>query len=60
MADAVYVGDAPYDIQAALAAGCGAVGVTWGMATAAMLEEAGADAVAETPRGAGHDPAGCA
>ena len=49
VADAVYVGDAPYDIQAALAAGCGAVGVTWGMATADVLWEAGAHEVAETP-----------
>jgi pyrophosphatase PpaX len=48
-ADAVYVGDAPYDIEAALAAGCGAVGVTWGMASRAVLETAGAEAVAETP-----------
>ncbi len=49
VSDAVYVGDAPYDIEAALAAGCGAVGVTWGMATAAVLEASGAEAVAETP-----------
>jgi pyrophosphatase PpaX len=48
-ADAVYVGDAPYDIEAAVAAGCGAVGVTWGVATAGVLAAAGADAVAETP-----------
>jgi pyrophosphatase PpaX len=49
LADAVYVGDAPYDIQAAVAAGCGAVGVTWGMATAEVLWSAGAHEVAETP-----------
>jgi pyrophosphatase PpaX len=47
--DAVYVGDAPYDMEAARAAGCGAVGVTWGVASADMLEGAGADAIAETP-----------
>jgi pyrophosphatase PpaX len=28
--DAVYVGDSPYDMQAARAGGLGAVGVTWG------------------------------
>jgi pyrophosphatase PpaX len=49
VSDAVYVGDAPYDMEAARAAGCGAVGVTWGVATAAVLTAAGADAVAETP-----------
>ena len=48
-ADAVYVGDAPYDIEAAVAAGCSAVGVTWGVATAEVLAAAGADAVARTP-----------
>jgi pyrophosphatase PpaX len=48
-AEAVYVGDAPYDIEAARAAGCGAVGVTWGVAAADVLRDAGADAVAATP-----------
>jgi pyrophosphatase PpaX len=48
-ADAAYVGDAPYDIAAAKAAGCGAVGVTWGVATADVLHDAGADEVATTP-----------
>ncbi len=48
-ADAAYVGDAPYDIAAAKAAGCGAVGVTWGVAAADVLHGAGADAVATTP-----------
>jgi len=48
-ADAVYVGDAPYDIAAARAAGCGAVGVTWGVASADVLRDAGADEVATTP-----------
>jgi pyrophosphatase PpaX len=49
VADAVYVGDAPYDIEAGRAAGCGTVGVTWGVATAAVLAAAGADAIAATP-----------
>jgi pyrophosphatase PpaX len=48
-AGAAYVGDAPYDIAAARGAGCGAVGVTWGVASAHVLREAGADEVAETP-----------
>ena len=48
-ADAVYVGDAPYDIEAARAAGCAAVGVTWGAASAQALHAAGADAVATSP-----------
>jgi pyrophosphatase PpaX len=46
-ADAAYVGDAVFDLAAARAAGCGFVGVTWGVGTAAEL--AGADAIAETP-----------
>ena len=47
--EAAYVGDAPYDIAAARAAGCGAVGVTWGVASGDVLRDAGADEVAETP-----------
>jgi pyrophosphatase PpaX len=46
---AVYVGDAPYDVQAARAAGCGAIAVTWGAATAARLAEERPDALVETP-----------
>jgi pyrophosphatase PpaX len=34
---AVYVGDAPYDLQAAQAAGMAAVGVTWGVFPAETL-----------------------
>lgn len=29
--DAVYIGDSPFDLQAATAAGCAAIGVTWGV-----------------------------
>ena len=45
---AAYVGDAPWDIQAARAAGCAAVAVTWGAATADRLREEEPDALAET------------
>jgi pyrophosphatase PpaX len=46
-ADAIYVGDSPYDMQAARAAGVHALGVTWGAFTIDTLQEAGADAVIE-------------
>jgi pyrophosphatase PpaX len=47
-ADAAYVGDSPFDAQAARAAGVHAVGVTWGrMFGRHQLGEA--DAVADTP-----------
>lgn len=29
--EAVYIGDSPFDLQAAAAAGCAAIGVTWGV-----------------------------
>lgn len=29
--DAVYIGDSPFDLQSAAAAGCAAIGVTWGV-----------------------------
>jgi pyrophosphatase PpaX len=45
-ADAAYVGDATYDLMAARAAGCAAIGVTWGVASRDEL--ATADAVAGT------------
>ncbi len=47
--EAVYVGDAHFDIEAGKAAGCAAVGVTWGAASAEVLYAAGADAVATSP-----------
>jgi pyrophosphatase PpaX len=46
VADAAYVGDAVPDLEAARAAGCAAIGVTWGVASRADL--AGADAIAAT------------
>lgn len=48
-AEALFVGDSPYDMQAARAAGVHALGVTWGAFTAAVLEDAGAEAVIARP-----------
>jgi pyrophosphatase PpaX len=47
-AQALYVGDAVVDIEAARAAGCAAVGVTWGAGVAADLHAAAPLAVVET------------
>ena len=46
---AVYVGDAPSDLQAARAAGVAAVGVTWGAFSYAGLAVEHPDAIATTP-----------
>jgi pyrophosphatase PpaX len=46
---ACYVGDSPFDIESGRAAGVVTIGVTWGFFARAALEEAGADAIAETP-----------
>lgn len=43
-----YVGDAPFDIRAARAAGITAVGVTWGFFPRDALEAEGADVVVDT------------
>jgi pyrophosphatase PpaX len=48
--DAVYVGDSPFDVRAAKAAGIHAVAVTWGgIHPRERLEAEGPDAVVETP-----------
>jgi len=48
-ADAVYVGDSPFDMSAAKAGGLHAIGVTWGgVHDRSLLSEA--DEVVETPR----------
>ncbi len=47
---AAYVGDAASDLRAAHAAGCAAVGVTWGAASRAELEAEAPYAIAETGR----------
>jgi pyrophosphatase PpaX len=46
---AVFVGDSPYDMQAARAAGVHALGVGWGAFTASTLYDAGAEVVLERP-----------
>lgn len=46
-ADCVYVGDATVDVEAAQAAGMGAVAVTWGAGERALLAAAGPDAVVD-------------
>jgi pyrophosphatase PpaX len=45
--DCVYVGDATVDVQAARAAGMGAVAVTWGAGERPLLEAANPDAVVD-------------
>lgn len=51
--DAVYVGDAPYDVQAARAAGCAAVAVTWGAAPVDRLERERPDRIVHSPAALG-------
>jgi pyrophosphatase PpaX len=46
---AMYVGDSPYDMQCARAAGVHAVGVSWGAFTTATLREAGAEVILQRP-----------
>jgi phosphoglycolate phosphatase len=48
-ADAVLVGDRRFDVEAARAHGAGSIGVTWGIGSRAELEEAGAEAIVDTP-----------
>ena len=45
----IYVGDSPYDMHAAKAAGVHALGVMWGAFNTETLLDAGADAVLRTP-----------
>lgn len=47
-ARACYVGDAPFDIQAAQAAGVAAIGVTWGFFAREVLVELAPDAIVDT------------
>jgi pyrophosphatase PpaX len=47
--DAIFVGDSPYDMQAARAAGVHALGVAWGAFTIQTLVDAGAEAVIQRP-----------
>ncbi|MGI9117552.1 MAG: HAD-IA family hydrolase [Gaiellales bacterium] len=48
-AEAVYVGDSPFDLQAAAAAGCAAIGVTWGVFRREALAAEGPTAIVDTP-----------
>jgi pyrophosphatase PpaX len=47
-ARACYVGDAPFDIDAATAAGVTAIGVTWGFFTRETLADLGPDVIVDT------------
>ncbi len=47
-ARACYVGDAPFDIQAAQAAGIAAIGVTWGFFVRGVIETLAPDAIVDT------------
>jgi pyrophosphatase PpaX len=47
--DALFVGDSPYDMQAARAAGVHALGVAWGAFTVPTLFDAGAEEVLRHP-----------
>ena len=48
-ADAVYVGDSPFDLQAARAAGCACIGVTWGAFRREALAAEDPIAIVDTP-----------
>jgi pyrophosphatase PpaX len=48
-ADAMFVGDSPYDMQSGRAAGVHAVGVAWGAFATDTLVEAGADVILQRP-----------
>ncbi len=45
---ACYVGDAPFDVQAAQAAGVTAIGVTWGFFTRDVIESLSPDVIVDT------------
>ncbi|MBS7458369.1 HAD-IA family hydrolase [Coralloluteibacterium stylophorae] len=49
-ADAVMIGDRRYDILGARAHGLRGIGVLWGFGDRVELEDAGADAIAESPQ----------
>ena len=46
---AVYIGDSPFDLQAANAAGCAAIGVTWGVFRREALAVEAPLAIVDTP-----------
>ncbi len=47
--EAVYIGDSPFDLQAANAGGCAAIAVTWGAFDRATLEQEDPVAIVDTP-----------
>lgn len=47
--DSIVIGDSEVDIETAKAAGCHAVGVTWGFRDRSVLEKAGAERMINTP-----------
>ena len=47
--DALFVGDSPYDMQAARAAGVHALGVAWGAFSVHTLQNAGAESILHRP-----------
>ena len=49
VADAVLVGDSPFDLRAGRAAGVATIGVTWGFFERPALEHEGPDVVVDTP-----------
>ena len=49
-AGACYVGDAPFDLRAARAAGVAAIGVTWGFFSREALEAEEPDLIVDTPK----------
>ena len=46
---AVYIGDSPFDLQSANAAGCAAIGVTWGVFKREVLAQEHPLAIVDTP-----------
>jgi pyrophosphatase PpaX len=46
---AVYIGDSPFDLQSANAAGCAAIGVTWGVFNRDTLAAEHPHAIVDTP-----------
>lgn len=46
--ECAYIGDSPFDMRAAVAAGCTAIGVTWGMFSAKALAAEHADFIVDS------------
>ena len=46
---AVYIGDSPFDLQSANAAGCASIGVTWGVFKREALAPESPLAIVDTP-----------